>query len=255
MILIEDIYVSGNGGVFKSTNGGSIFINHNFTSSANKIISYENKIMVCATGTTNGGVWVFTDTQIPVELTSFSAVANSEYVELNWTTATELNNSGFEIQRTSPLPTPYQEEGGEVGRGWETISFVPGFGTSTEAHTYSFIDNDITANKYFYRLKQIDFDGSFSFSEIVEVDVYPIYNFTLEQNYPNPFNPSTKIKFQIPVNGFVTLKVYDVLGNEVAIYKEEKSAGSYEVQFDATEIPSGNTSSGRKICGNIRSSI
>lgn len=238
--LIEDIYTAGNGGVYKSTNGGSTFVNHNFTASTNKIISYENKIMVCATGTTNGGVWVFTDTQIPVELSSFSAVANSDYVELNWTTATELNNSGFEIQRTSLLPSPYQREGGEAERGWEVISFVPGFGNSTEAHTYSYIDNDITANKYFYRLKQLDFDGSFTYSEIVEAEVYPVYNFTLEQNYPNPFNPSTRIKYQISSISEVILKVYDILGNEIAtLVNEEKPAGTYEVQFEATEIPSG----------------
>jgi photosystem II stability/assembly factor-like uncharacterized protein len=227
--LLEDIYVSGNGGVFKSTDGGVTFLNHNLTFSSNKILTYDNKIMVCAIGTTNGGVWVFTDTQIPVELSSFFAVANSDYVELNWTTATELNNSGFEIQKKT-----------ESQLDWEYIAFVPGFGTSTEAHTYSYIDNDITANKYFYRLKQLDFDGSFTFSEIVEADVYPIYDFILEQNYPNPFNPSTIIKYQIPVGGFVSLKVYDVLGNEVAtLVDEEKSAGNYVIEFKASEIPSG----------------
>jgi hypothetical protein len=227
--LIEDIYVSGNGGVFKSTDGGSTFINHNFTASANKIISYENKIMVCATGTTNGGVWVFTDTQIPVELSSFSAFSNSGYVELSWSTATELNNSGFEIHRST-----------QNDNDWANIGFVPGFGTSTENHSYSFTDNDISPGKYFYRLKQIDFDGSYEYSKIVEVDVVLPFAFTLEQNYPNPFNPSTKIKYQLPVTGFVNLKVYDVLGNEVAtLVDEEKSAGSFDVEFNAFGLPSG----------------
>jgi photosystem II stability/assembly factor-like uncharacterized protein len=228
--LIEDIYTSGNTGVYKSTNGGSTFTNHNFTASANKIISYENKIMVCATGTTNGGVWVYTDSSlIPVELTSFSAVANSDYVELNWITATELNNSGFEIHRCT-----------ENANEWETIGFVPGFGTTTETHSYSFTDNDIATGKYFYRLKQIDFDGSFEYSKIVEVDVVQPFAFTLEQNYPNPFNPSTEIKYQIRVAGFVNLKVYDVLGKEIVVLvQEEKSAGSYDIKFNAVGLPSG----------------
>ena len=227
--LIEDIYTAGNGGVYKSINGGSTFTNHNFTASANKIISYENKIMVCATGTTNGGVWVFTDTQIPVELSSFTAIANDDCVELIWTTATELNNSGFEIHRCN-----------ENDSEWATIGFVPGFGSTTETHTYSFTDSDIAAGKYFYRLKQIDFDGSFEYSKIVEVIVVQPIAFTLEQNYPNPFNPSTKIKYQIPVSGFVSLQVYDVLGKEIAtLVQEEKNAGSYEVEFNASKLSSG----------------
>jgi len=227
--LIEDIYTAGNGGVYKSTNGGSTFTNHNFTASANKIISYDNKILVCATGTTNGGVWVFTDPQIPVELSGFTAVAIDGTVKLNWTTATELNNSGFEILRCT-----------ENDNEWSTIGFVPGFGSTTETHKYSFTDNDVATGKYSYRLKQLDFDGSFTFSEIVEADVYPIYDFTLEQNYPNPFNPSTKIKYQIQVGGFVSLKVYDVLGKEVAtLVNGEKSAGSYEIEFDASKLSSG----------------
>jgi len=227
--LIEDIYTAGNGGVYKSTNGGSTFTNHNFTASANKIISYENKIMVCATGTTNGGVWVFTDTQIPVELSSFSAVVNSDFIELNWTTATELNNSGFEILRCT-----------ENDNEWETIGFVPGFGTTAETHTYSFTDNDVATGKYSYRLKQLDFDGTFEYSEIIEVSVTLPFDFILGQNYPNPFNPSTKIRYQIPVRGFVTLKVYDILGHEVAeLVMEEKPAGTYELHFDASKFPSG----------------
>jgi hypothetical protein len=227
--LIEDIYTAGNGGVYKSTNGGSTFINHNFTASANKIISYENKIMVCATGTTNGGVWVFTDTQIPVELTSFSAVANSEYVELNWTTASELNNSGFEILRST-----------RNDNDWANIGFVPGFGTSTESHSYSFTDNDISPGKYFYKLRQIDFDGSYEYSKIIEVEVVQPFAFSLGQNYPNPFNPATKINFQIPSASFVNLAVYDVLGNEVAtLVNGEMQAGSFEIEFIAAGIPSG----------------
>jgi len=227
--LIDDIYIAGNGGVYKSTNGGAAFINHNFTFTSNKILTFENKIMVCASGTTNGGVWIFTDTQIPVELSSFTAIATNGTVKLSWETATELNNSGFEILRSI-----------QNNDEWATIGFVPGFGTTTKAHTYSFIDSDVQNGNYSYRLKQIDFDGSYEYSKIVEVEVIQLLAFTLEQNYPNPFNPSTKIKYQIPVGGFVNLKVYDVLGNEIAtLINQEKSAGSYNIEFNAFGIPSG----------------
>jgi hypothetical protein len=228
--MIDDIYISGNGGVFKSTNGGATFTNHNLTFSSNKILQYGIKMMACVVGTANGGVWVFTDSSfIPVELSSFNAQKDNGNVQLNWTTATELNNSGFEILRST-----------QNDNKWATIGFVPGFGTTTETHSYSFIDADAENGVYYYRLKQIDFDGSYEYSKIVEVDIAQPFKFTLEQNYPNPFNPSTKIKYEIPVGGFVRLKVYDVLGNEITtLVQEEKSVGTYEIQFDASEIPSG----------------
>ena len=188
------------------------------------------------------------DIETPVELISFNATLLDNKVKLDWVTATETNNSGFEIQRTSPIPSPYKGEGGEAGRGWEVIGFVPGFGTTTEPKSYSFTDENVTirlagpsAGTYKYRLKQIDFDGSFEYSNEIEVavDITP-KEFVLYQNYPNPFNPSTVISYQLPVNGNVTLKVYDVLGNEiVALVNEEKSAGEYEVEFDASSIASG----------------
>ena len=164
---------------------------------------------------------------------------NENAVQLNWTTATETNNSGFEIQRTSPLPSPYQAEGGKAGRGWETIGFVPGFGTTTEPKSYSFVDENVSTGIYKYRLKQIDFDGSFEYSNEIEIEVdFTPKDFVLYQNYPNPFNPATTIKFEIPNVEttrrvvFTTLKVYDVLGNEVAtLVNEEKQHGVYEVEF------------------------
>ena len=197
------------------------------------------------------------DDIIPVELTLFTAsvLQNEETVQLNWTTATETNNYGFEIQRTSPPPSPYQGEGGEAGRGWETIGFVPGFGTTTEPKSYSFIDENVTSGIYKYRLKQIDFDGSFTYSNEIEVEVdFTPKEFVLYQNYPNPFNPTTKIKYKIPLGfaaspfnkgGFVTLKVYDVIGNEVAtLVNEEKQPGVYEVEFNSHSDEGQNLSSG-----------
>ncbi len=189
------------------------------------------------------------DITTPVELTSFNAKLVDNKIKLDWATATEINNSGFEIQRTSPFPSPYQGEGGEAGRGWEKIGFVPGFGTTTETQSYSFIDENVLTGTYKYRLKQIDFDGTFEYSNEIEVEVnFTPKEFVLYQNYPNPFNPSTKIKYEIPSvtlrqaqsDIMVTLKVYDVLGNEVAtLVNEEKQSGIYEVEFNATNLSSG----------------
>ena len=130
---------------------------------------------------------------------------------------------------------------------WEIIGFVRGNGTTSETHSYSFVDRNISDGKYSYRLKQIDFDGTFSYSNEVEADLSQPQTFSLEQNYPNPFNPSTTIKYTIPnvalsgVEGSrVILKIYDVLGNEIAtLVNENKPAGNYEVTFDAKNLSSG----------------
>ena len=231
--LIENIYISGNGGVFKSTNGGATFVNHNLAFSTNEMLTYDYKILVCATGTTNGGVWVYSDTSlIPVELSSFTATSNNDKVELNWITATELNNSGFEIERISRLFTS--------GQMWEKIGFVPGFGTTTESCAYKFVDDNLENGKYSYRLKQIDFNGSYTYSNTIEVIVNQPYKYSLEQNYPNPFNPSTIIKYSIPSSSTVQLKVFNILGEEVeTLVNEVKSAGNHEINFDANNLPSG----------------
>ena len=171
----------------------------------------------------------------PVELASFTAEVNNGNVLLNWTTATEKNNEGFELERRSA------EGGGHSGNAeWEKIGFIEGNGTTTQPHTYSYLDKNFSSGKYSYRLKQIDFDGSFQYSNSAEVSVETPEVFALEQNYPNPFNPTTSIHFQIPKPGLVSLKVYDVLGKEVAtLVNEQKDQGSYSVDFDASELASG----------------
>ncbi|HSW54044.1 MAG TPA: S8 family serine peptidase [Ignavibacteriaceae bacterium] len=170
---------------------------------------------------------------VPVELVSFNHELFDGSVNLSWITATEINNQGFEIERTRLRSSNYAEA------SWATIGFVPGFGTTTEPKSYSFIEKEISAGTYNYRLKQIDFGGSFEYSFIIEVEVGAPNQFSLEQNYPNPFNPSTKIKFTVPNSPLslgegqgVRLIVYDVLGNEVAtLVNEELPAGEYEVDF------------------------
>jgi len=167
---------------------------------------------------------------VPVELVSFVAENIDDEVILKWTTATETNNQGFEILRST-------QNDNEL---WERIGFVEGKGTTTEITNYVFSDKVNEPGTYHYKLKQIDYDGSFYYSEVVEVNIFSPTNFTLFQNYPNPFNPSTKIKYQIPGKDFVTIKIFDVLGNKIAsLVNEEKPAGSYEVYFNGTGLPSG----------------
>jgi hypothetical protein len=215
--------------VYKTTNGGINWFSD--FSGGNSVAFYKIKFTENNTGLicgSDGKFLINTDYVVPVELTSFIATGDGYEVRLNWTTETELNNSGFEIQRLIH------------GSSWEIISFVPGFGTTTEARNYSFSDNQLESGSYFYRLKQIDFDGSFEYSAIVNVLISVPEAFILEQNYPNPFNPNTIISWQIPVSGWQTLKIFDILGNEVAtLVDENRSAGSYAIEFDAAFIPGG----------------
>jgi len=173
------------------------------------------------------------DGVVPVELVSFTAsvmqLNNQNAVELSWMTATEVNNSGFGIERKTE------------NTEWENIGFVDGHGTTTEAQSYSYIDKDLSAGSYSYRLKQVDFDGSFKYHILAEtVEIGSIKTFALAQNYPNPFNPATIISYQLPIEGLVTLKIYDMLGNEVAtLVNEIKTAGEYQVEFNASALSSG----------------
>ena len=164
----------------------------------------------------------------PVELQSFTATSNHKSVSLNWTTSTETNNYGFEIQRNFESTC------------WTTIGFKEGKGTTTEQQSYSFSDNNLQAGRYLYRLKQIDLDGSFGYSTILNVEINAPVIFSLTQNYPNPFNPVTKIKYRLPELSKVRLTVYDVLGREIKVLvDQEKPAGTYEIEFDGTNLPTG----------------
>ena len=165
---------------------------------------------------------------VPVELTSFAAnVVNGEVV-LSWSTSTETNNSGFEILRSA------------ANENWQTLGFVPGFGTTTEPKSYSYNDETVTGGTYLYKLKQIDYDGSYSFSDVVEVDISLPDEFVLEQNYPNPFNPSTSIQFSLPADADVTIAVYNLVGEKVAeVASGDFSAGKHKVSFDASNLTSG----------------
>jgi len=166
---------------------------------------------------------------IPVELVSFIADVNGNQVCLQWETSSELNNLGFEIERKSEISD------------WRTIGFKEGKGT-TKIQRYTYIDDlfGISSDNFSYRLKQLDFDGTFSYSEEIEVIIELLIDYILNQNYPNPFNPKTNIKFYLPEAGHTSLIVFDNLGCQVSeLLNEQKPAGSYEIEFDAKHLPSG----------------
>ena len=172
-----------------------------------------------------------TDGSVPVELTSFSAYVNDKSIYLNWQTATEVNNYGFEIERSLQ----------SAASSWQNIGFIQGSGNSNSTKQYSFIDENPSAGRLLYRLKQIDVDGSFSYSNDIEVTFDPSVSvFNLLQNYPNPFNPVTVISYQLSVISPVQLKVYDVLGSEViTLVNEAKEPGLYTVEFNGSQLSSG----------------
>ena len=165
---------------------------------------------------------------VPVELASFNASVNENTVTLSWITATELNNSGFEVLCSSEP---------EI---WEKIGFVQGNGTTTEINYYSFTDDNLLEGNYAYRLKQVDLDGTYEYSNIVYVDIITPIEFELSQNYPNPFNPSTTIKFSIPEGSQISLKIYNSLGQEIeTLINRFMEAGVHEINFNAVGLISG----------------
>ena len=220
----------GNTPIFTLSTGGSFFDGAISSNGSTLLVSGK---AVHARTFGNGGlaynVFVDTsDTNIPVEFVSFTADLNDNVVELKWITATEINNHGFEIQRST------NDE-------FVTIGFVEGHGTTTENNNYSFTDANVDVGKYSYRLKQVDFNGSFEYSDVVEVDVPAPLVFVLEQNYPNPFNPSTLINYQIPQNADVNLEIYNALGQKVkSLVNEIQEPGNYEVVWNGKN-DSGNT--------------
>jgi hypothetical protein len=167
---------------------------------------------------------------VPVELSSFSANKIDNNIVLVWITSTETNNMGFEIEK----------KGADPDNKWFTLGFVNGRGTTTEKSTYTFTDKNTFEGKSFYRLKQIDFDGSFKIYNAVEVYFETVKEYSLAQNYPNPFNPGTEISFSLAKSGNVTLTVYNILGLEVArLVNRFMEAGKHSVQFNAKDLTSG----------------
>lgn len=177
-----------------------------------------------------GLVYKYIDTTIvPVELNSFSANVDGNYVELNWSTSSELNNSGFQVEKSFDKET------------WFNIGFVDGSGTTTNVNHYSFIDNEIISDIQFYRLKQIDYDGSYEYSKVIEVNSeFNISSYHLFQNYPNPFNSSTIIDYQVSVKSLVNISLCDIKGEKILeLVNDEKEKGLYTTALTNNRLPSG----------------
>ena len=170
---------------------------------------------------------------LPVELTSFNAKVIGKNILLIWQTATEINNYGFEVERMSNVKCQKSEQ-------WTKLGFVDGNGNSNSPKDYLFEDkNPAGSGEIKYRLKQIDNNGQFKYSDMVGV-YYSLNDFQLFQNYPNPFNNSTTISWQQPTSEFISLKVYDVLGNEVTtLLNENMEGGKHIINFDASNLSSG----------------
>jgi hypothetical protein len=225
---ISKITFSGSGINFSLTDNSKI----------SKVLSTLGKITFSGT---DGG------NPLPVELTNFASVINGNDIILVWNTATEINNYGFDIERNIAKTS------------WEKIGFVKGYGNNTTPQKFSFTDSPHGATSLSYRLKQIDYNGNYRYSNEINVELgndrsLPV-KYALSQNYPNPFNPATSIAYTLPVDGYVSFKVFDALGKEVSsLVNENKKAGSYVVTFDGSRLASG-VYIGKMISGRFNSSI
>jgi hypothetical protein len=221
-----------------STNAGCMFVTGTFTQvngsvTANYIATFEDPL--------------------PVELTSFVSTANGRQVNLNWETMNEINSCKYVIDRAAVNTK-------DKTTTWESIGTIPAAGSSNSPKKYSYADKNLQTGKYQYRLKMIDKDGSYKFSDIVETEIALPKNFELSQNYPNPFNPSTKIDYQVPVDAKVVMEVYNIAGQKVVdLVNQEQSAGYYTVDFGSSKLSSGvyvyRIVASDKVTGNVFSSI
>lgn len=212
--------------LFKSTNGGT-----NWTAQSTSTVNTTDNT-ITQSGIDGFSRWTAADynSPMPVELVSFTSTANERNVKLNWQTCKEINNKGFEIERKTNESN------------WVQIGYVDGKGNTNEITNYTFNDIKLISGKYSYRLKQIDINGNFTYHNLngaVEIGLPSKFN--LSQNYPNPFNPITKIDFELPVNGNVDLRVYDVTGKEILNIINNKfyNAGFYTITLEAGNLSSG----------------
>lgn len=179
------------------------------------------------------GIGTLCNGPLPVQITLFNYSVNKNKVILNWVTAWELNNSGFDIERAKIT------EKGIIS--WYRTGFIEGNGTVNETKYYSFEDKNLQPGTYKYRLKQIDYNSNYEYFDLMqEVNIMPPVNFFVKQNFPNPSNPKSNIYYEIPVAAIVSIRVYNMLGQLVkTIVNEYKDAGYHIAEFDGTNLPSG----------------
>jgi hypothetical protein len=223
------IWAAGlNGTIISSTDLGNTWDSYNGITQENLFsASFINEYTGWFAGW-NGTIIKYLSDITPVELISFASVVQNNKVTLNWQTATELNNYGYLVERKTNIDN------------WINLGFVPGYGNSSSPKFYSFVDNNPSGNSRFqYRLKQIDTDGKFQYSSIIEVEILP-ESFELFQNYPNPFNPSTTIGFSLPKASQVKINIYNMIGEQVETLAEGTfEQGYHSISFNAASIPSG----------------
>jgi len=239
-----NIFVGSFGdGVWLTKNYGASWqqVNTGFGGSAYYVQSLGANDQYIFAGTNNANIWRRPLSQLvtvlPIELTSFICIKNSKGVDLYWNTATEMNNAGFEIQKQQNFKSSDVQNA-----NWQKIGFIEGAGNSNSPKAYGFLDHNLHSGYYSYRLKQIDRDGAFKYSHTVDAVINEVPAvFDLLQNYPNPFNPTTTIGFTLENDGMTTLKIYNVLGVEVAtLVNEELKAGEYhKAVFDAHNTATG----------------
>lgn len=210
-------------------------ISGSFNNATSTKQNYTDEVVIMAAGNVSGdlttvGVLAYTDDPTPVELTFFNGVLNSDKIELTWQTETEVDNYGFIIEKSI-----------NDKNNWSTVTFVRGNGNSNSPKYYEYTDLDINSSgTYYYRLKQIDNDGAYEYSDVVKVEVDIPNNYYLSQNYPNPFNPTTQINFSLPERQMTSLRIYNAMGELVSeLVNEIREPGSYSVVFDAAKLPSG----------------
>jgi hypothetical protein len=213
---------------------GTVTFAFNYTApmTTGNVTLHANGNSVNLNGGNDGDQWNFAPSKVitvtnivPVELTSFTASVSDGEVALSWSTATEMNNKGFEVERADVINGEKKE--------FTSLAFIQGSGTTTEQRVYNHTDRPGKAGVYQYRIKQTDFDGSFTYYNLsAETEVSMPEGFTLEQNYPNPFNPSTQIRFSLAAGSFVTMKVYSLTGQEVAtLLQKQMEKGSHSISF------------------------
>jgi len=234
-------WVVGDGGIIKwTTNAGATWTQQiSWTTQNLRSVNFVSTRHGYAVGLNNTILEYAVIHAVPIQLASFTAVViNNHTVRLDWRTISEVNNYGFEVERAVGSPTGFVVI---------TTSIIPGHGTTNEPQNYTFTDNNTPSGRLYYRLKQIDLDGTINYTEPISVDVLTGVGenalpteFSLKQNYPNPFNPSTNIEFSLAKAGFVSLKVYNLLGEEVAtLVNGELNQGSYVKTFSGTALASG----------------
>ena len=198
---------------------------------------YANGNSVNHDGTSDNDRWNYAenfiisiiDRPLPVELSSFTSYVTGNNVELKWTTSSEVNNAGFDIERS------------DISGIWQKAGFKEGYGNSGTPVNYTFTDRNLSPGKYLYRLKQTDINGHFAYFNLDgEVTITNPVEFKLSQNYPNPFNPSTKISYEIANAGLVRINVYDITGKKITeLVNKVQSPGSYSIDFNGSSYSSG----------------